>query len=798
MTPGEDKNFRKGTTDAALRWLLAVFILAIISLVAVRLIFTSLHNEIESQSDNERARIFIGEEIDHGLHSLEKALYQASGATGPAGLKRVRQVFEVQLTKLRGDLETLRTGGTVRRSLSLNLQEIDETSREVTYRVAGGEAGQFLEQIEILPLLDQMPGRMDELERLLNRLWHAQERAQPKDFLKVHDEIDLFLKRVPPFFERIQENSHRLFYEGHVRLSKLEATLAAQSFRLRIAEYVLFALVIVLTSVAGWVFSRRIRVGNQRLTVALDEMRLAKAEAEKASQAKSEFVSRMSHELRTPLNAIIGFGELMEAEQLNATQRNYIGLINRSGRHLLELINAVLDHAKIEAGEMTIEQLPLDLQALLEDVRTIVNERAAEKGLELNVAFEPGVPQWILGDPMRLRQVLINLMNNAVKFTLQGGITVSARQDERFLAFSVRDTGVGMDEAGLARLFKPFSQADASVARRFGGTGLGLTISKELIEAMGGDIRVESVPQKGSTFIFRIPLHEVSRPEGHAATVSAPEVQDALPALVGGRILLVEDNKINQTLATALLSRMGMQFEVASDGQEALDQTAQQRFALVLMDMEMPVMDGVTATLRLRERGEQVPIIAMTANALAEDRQRCFDAGMNGFVAKPIRVADLRLEIERVMKMFAARAAPAPIGPHQSDAAIADAAIETNIAPAETPPPQEALPVMDRALAMARMGDDEELLASLAEVFIEQLPETLAEMDRAAKDRDLASLARAAHTMKGLFDTFACAAGKTVAAELEHGASSLSDGEIDALRAAIALWGQRLADALRA
>jgi signal transduction histidine kinase/DNA-binding NarL/FixJ family response regulator len=737
--------------DPSISWLMGIAVSCLLVVLGLKVFFDNLQDELNAKSANERARLFIGEEIVRGIHGIERDLYLMAASSNLAALRRVNANIEKQLTKLRHDLQVLKDGGIVKREVLLNLEGRDEMVQEAKYQPAGLDDRLVMELIEIAPLLDQIYAETGKLEKILVKSWEFQEREDHRGFFQYHDEIDAFLKHVPPHFARLDENANRLFFDSSARLRELEAALEKQRARLKQVEMGLMALAMVLAGLVGMFFLRRISVANQKLEDALDEMRAAKDAAERASRAKSEFVSRMSHELRTPLNAIIGFAELLEAEPLSPSHKNYVTLINSSGKHLLELINAVLDHAKIESGSMTLEKIPFEFHAAIDAVQTIVGERAMAKGLEFSVQVAGDLPRFIVGDPTRLRQILINLLVNAVKFTERGSVELRIAADNGRVHFSVRDTGIGMDEAALSRLFKPFSQADDSVTRKYGGTGLGLMISKELIEAMGGSIEVESGPGVGTVFWFWLPLLAAVAPTaGYAESIPVRAVD--IPQLVPGRILLVDDNRVNQQLGGAMLDRLGLSCEFADNGVDALCCLARADYALVLMDMEMPEMDGITATreYRAQEAAQgrpRLPIVAMTANAMREDRERCFAAGMDGYIAKPISLAALQAELQRLFG-----------GTAQSDAVL----------PAPTFSSSPAA-MFDRAAVIEMLGD-EDLFKELAAIFVADAPGYLAELEAAHATGDAARLARAAHTLKGLFATFAVANSEAIASQLEQAA----------------------------
>jgi signal transduction histidine kinase/CheY-like chemotaxis protein/HPt (histidine-containing phosphotransfer) domain-containing protein len=381
-------------------------------------------------------------------------------------------------------------------------------------------------------------------------------------------------------------------------------------------------------------------------SLALQHIESRKA-AEAASIAKSQFLANMSHELRTPMNAILGMTDLALTEKLPATVRKYLQTAKESAGVLLELLNEILDLSRIEAGRFELKTIPFSVRDTVEQVIKTLRVRAREKGLALIYRLPSDMPESFVGDPLRLRQILMNLVDNAIKFTHSGRVTVNARilehtNENARIEFAVSDTGIGISPEDQEKIFIPFTQADASTTRNYGGTGLGLTISRKLVELMEGRIWVESRPGQGSTFYFTVPL---KLQKGESAEKIKPRKTPLHSSRRGLRVLLVEDTPTNQKLAEFLLARRGHVIEIAQNGRQAVEMVEKKTYDVVLMDVQMPVMDGFQATAAIRALSDpvksHVPIIAMTAHALKGDAERCLEAGMDSYVSKPIQGEEL-------------------------------------------------------------------------------------------------------------------------------------------------------------
>lgn len=388
-------------------------------------------------------------------------------------------------------------------------------------------------------------------------------------------------------------------------------------------------------------YERETEANILELEASNTELAHARARADSASRAKSEFLATMSHEIRTPLNGVLGMTAVMLGDGgLTPPVREGLFTIQQSGATLLAVLNDILDFSKIESGKLELERAPIDLRADLAAVASLLDGVAKDRHNAFEVSVADEVPTWLVGDPVRVRQVVLNLASNALKFTTSGRVTVSARAVDGQLQLLVADTGIGMTQEVLQRLFRPFSQADASTTRRYGGTGLGLAIVQRLVEAMRGTVTATSAPGQGSVFTVTLPLERTE----------APPVKHEKSSTIGRRlrVLVAEDNAINQRVALRLLEQLGHQVVVASNGLEALTEVDAQTFDAVLMDCHMPVMDGFETTRALRARSKHLPIFALTASSLPEERARCLECGMDDVLTKPVRRDDLEALLSRV------------------------------------------------------------------------------------------------------------------------------------------------------
>ncbi|UYG02812.1 ATP-binding protein [Halomonas sp. LR3S48] len=563
-------------------------------------------------------------------------------------------------------------------------------------------------------LLSDLIVRIDDLDRLLQEIGQLEEEER----WVLSDRLE----RVGGLTEQLI-----IAVNGHLAESATHDRMVLQTLYALLLALILAMSLAVMLVIVFLVREARDNAQARRSLESLSrKLQTTASRAEAASQSKSEFLATVSHEIRTPLNGVIGMSDLLLDQPIDAQSREYARTLHVSAARLLELINDILDFSKIESGKLELERRSFRLAALIEDACGLFAPRARAKGLELAVQVSPALPEQLMGDPTRLRQVLLNLLSNAIKFTEHGEVRVEATQSATGrLNLAVCDTGPGIAEDKLAWLFEPFRQGDASTARRYGGTGLGLAISRRLAEAMNGTIGVDSRPGQGSCFWIELPLepaqgdHEPEMPE---TTLLEPAV--------GGRVLLVEDDPVNQQVAVALLERLGCHVSVVDSGRRALALAGREAFDMIFMDVQMSGMDGLETTRRLRAASDwraRVPVVAMTAGGPGAERERCLAAGMTDYLVKPLRRGELAASLRHGL---AGRRSPRTPG-----------------LPVEEGSPSD--PVDEGVLGELRETLGEKALATLFAVHREQLQQHAVNLQSAWEQDDMVQLEEGAHRIKG-------------------------------------------------
>jgi signal transduction histidine kinase/CheY-like chemotaxis protein/HPt (histidine-containing phosphotransfer) domain-containing protein len=523
---------------------------------------------------------------------------------------------------------------------------------------------------------------------------------------------------------------------------------------------------------------KQLELKNSELLRTNEELREARTAALQAAQAKSEFLRQMSHEIRTPMNGVLGIVQLLLTTGLSAEQREYADVALNSGRALLAIINDILDLSKIEAGKIVLEKLDFDLRGTLEEAMGALRFQAEAKGLTLSSWVAPEIPEQLRGDCNRLRQVLNNLTANAIKFTEQGGVSIrvelsNENDGKATVRFAVTDTGIGIRPEQAAALFSPFVQADVSTTRKYGGTGLGLSISKQLVELMSGEIGLESREGEGSTFwftaVFETPAEKAVAPT--AQPVPASHGKSASEWMERpekeARILVADDCPINRYVALALLGRLGYKADAVNGGAEAVEALQHSEYDLVLMDCEMPMINGYEATRRIRDSGNpRVPIVAVTAHAMEDERERCIRAGMDDFLAKP-------LEFRGLAEMLA----------KWLTTAGAEVAVDT----AEPAVPAQAPAIFDSETLLKRLMGDRGLAGRVVQKYLEEFPSQLNHLRERLAEKDWRGARLQAHAIKESAGTISAGGVRAVAMEMERSAAA---GELESfselLRRAVA------------
>ena len=642
--------------------LLGFFLACFLSIAAIGVVFEELSEALAKQLNDQRVRLSVSEQIASNIVKIESSLFQMTSAGNSAGYRRSLAQAAEATDLLDHHIHVLQNGGQIRRILNVNVLGIEQFENTVSYKPNPKIDGATIEVIELLPFVDRIRTKSQTLVTLLERRDQCIDARSPcaEESMAA---VRSYYKELSPFFYRLTENTNRQLMEGLIRLDELQKALQDKESKLKSLHITAILLVIIFGTALSAFFLRRINAAQTQAEIARDK-------AEEASLAKTRFLATMSHEIRTPMNGILGMVQILEDGELTPMQRrDNLRVIRDSGNTLMQLLNDILDLAKVEAGKMRLRIVPTSPSQLVSETAALFMDMARAKGVDISTSSGVASPFRYSMDGDRVRQMIGNLVSNAIKFTESGEVRVHVSMVTEsgmpnMLEFSVEDTGVGILAENQDSLFKRFTQLDDSSTRRYDGSGLGLFIVHQFAKMMGGAVGLESTMGKGSRFWFRILATEVTVANLVSSTEVRTSVETFKNSLVG-HVLIAEDNPTSRVILKTMLNRMGLTTRLVEDGQAAFEvYTSSEEFDGVLMDISMPRMNGLESTRLIRDwerNNEQprCPIIAITANAYSEDREACLDAGMDDFIVKPIMVERLSASLTKYLGQGVTRPAAA-------------------------------------------------------------------------------------------------------------------------------------------